>query len=1198
MSEWVFGFVQSRRRTLFFMKNLILLLFILNLNVSASVLSQERVTLNLKNVTLKDCLKAIEQQTNLGFLYNGRELGKIEGITVNALNEQVDEVLESLLKAQGYDFSIENGVILIHKAPVLSELVTDVSIQERKVKLTGVIKDEDGTPIPFAAISIKGTTLGGVSDINGQFELEVEPQNQMILLVSCLSYKDVEMAVGEKRHFEVVLEQEMQGLDEVVVTGYQTLSKERATGAFDKVDKEQIDKPASNISERLVGTLAGVQTTVDANGNVSMEVRGKTSLSGYGDQPLVVVDGFPIQGGLSSINPNDVESVTLLKDAAASSIWGAKSANGVIVVITKKAAKGKAKVEFSSFWKFSPKLDLDYVNPLASSAEVIEYEKRGFNSDMFGGPWPAPSFTLSNVDTPHSLGYITMNDYRLGRITESEMNARLNQLSQLSNKDQIKDNLLQNPFTQQYNLSVSGANERISNVLTLMYEGDKDNFKENKGEKFMVNYRNMVKVTKWLDFDFGAMIQLSNRTNNGVGLSEIKSLAPYDMLKNEDGSLADLSHLHYYQPILNELLDKEAFPYADWSYNPIDEIQQRDRTNRRLNVRLQAGIGVKILPGLKLDSKFMYEQFTSANKTYYAEESFTMRSLINETSEWNRTTGEVTQNVPSGGVLQQGSSMVRNYNFRNQLSFNRTFNEKHAINIIAGSEITDRVSESKYDADVLGYNDDKLTVGRLLNDYNTSKMWNGYPLSFSRYFYPISLYSMPSFGYGTDRYFSLYSNMAYTYNDKYTVSGSVRTDASNLITDDPKYRYSPFWSAGIGWQMHKEDLLSSVDWLDRLHLRATYGFNGNVDRSTSFKPLISIPGTPDPVTNDIKGSVSSYGNPTLRWERTRTIDVGVDFAMLKGKLHGTIDAYNKRSEDLIVTQSIPSVHGTQSARFNNGSMLNKGIEITLGSSLPIVGKDIVWNGNLNVSYNKNEIESLYKTSYGFYDMTGSSDPTVKYVEGHNVNTLWALRYAGLTNVGTETDPEMTPSFHGVDDEKYTFRAWPPGVDAREYMSDEGTTVAPYTLGFQNSFKVYDFDVSFIITGKFGHVYRRHSFNYPAMSQGNNLVNNKYSEVVNGDPNEIVPIPDQERKYYFWGRFYPYLDYLTADASHIRFQEVNVSYNVPKRIVTKLGFERIRVYSQVNNLGTIVFNDFDEDPEYPMGGMKPQAMYTFGFNFTL
>ncbi|MBS2213565.1 SusC/RagA family TonB-linked outer membrane protein [Carboxylicivirga mesophila] len=1180
------------------MKNLILLLFVLNLNVSASVLSQERVTLNLKNVTLKECLKAIEQQTNLGFLYNGRELGKIEGISVNAFNEQVDEVLEPLLTAQGYAFSIENGVILIRKAAVIEALETESAAQEQKVKLRGVIKDEEGTPIPFAAISIKGTTLGGVTDINGQFELEVELQDEMVLVISCLSYKDVEMAVGENRYFEVMLEQEMQGLDEVVVTGYQTLSKERATGAFDKVDKEQIDKPASNISERLVGTLAGVQTTVDANGNVSMEVRGKTSFSGYGDQPLVVVDGFPIQGGLSSINPNDVESVTLLKDAAASSIWGAKSANGVIVVTTKKAAKGKAKVEFSSFWKIAPKLDLDYVNPLATSAEVIEYEKRGFETDLFGGPFPAPSFTLSNVDTPYSLGYITLNDYRLGRISESEMNARLNQLSQLNNKDQIKDHLLQNPFTQQYNLSVSGASERMSNVLTLMYEGDKDYFKENDGEKFMVNYRNQIKVTKWLDFDFGAMIQLSNRTNNGVSLSDIRRLAPYDMLKNEDGSLTDMNHLHYYQPVVNELLDKEAFPYADWSYNPIDEIQHRNLTNRRLNVRLQGGLGVKILPGLKLDSKFMYEQFTSSNKRYYAEESFTMRSLINETSEWNRTTGEVTQNVPSGGALQQSSSMVRNYNFRNQLSFNRTFNDKHAINVIAGTEITDRITESKYDADIVGYDDDKLTVGRLLNDYNTAKMWNGWPLSFARYFHPISLYSMPSFGYGTDRYFSLYSNMAYTYNDKYTISGSIRTDASNLITDDPSYRYSPFWSTGIGWQVHKEEFLKNVDWLDRLNLRATYGFNGNVDRSTSFKPLISMPGTPDPVTNDIKANVSSFGNPTLRWERTRTIDVGVDFAMLKGKLHGTVDVYNKRSEDLIVTQSIPSVHGTKSARFNNGTMLNRGIEVILGSRLPIVGRDIVWNGNLNVSYNKNEIKYLYKTNYEFYDMTGNSNPTVKYVEGHNVNTLWALRYAGLTNVGTETDPEMTPAFHGADGDKYTFRAWPPGVDAREYMSDEGTTVAPYTLGFQNSFKVYDFDVSFIITGKFGHVYRRHSFNYPAMSQMNTLVNNKYSEVVNGDPNQIVPIPENERKYYFWGRFYPFLDYLTADASHIRFQEVNVSYNVPKRIVNKLGFERIRVYSQVNNLGTILFNDFDEDPEYPMGTMKPQPMYTFGFNFSL
>ena len=194
----------------------------------------------------------------------------------------------------------------------------------------------------------------------------------------------------------------------MLVTGYQTISKERATGSFNKVSEAQLEKPATLISERLIGAAAGVQSFVDADGDIKFEIRGQTSL-GASSEPLVVVDGFPIEGDFSSINPNDVESVTVLKDAAAASIWGARSANGVIVVTTKKAQKGQAKVEVSSFWKFQDKLDLDYVNPLATSEETIEYEKMAYEKGMFGVSFLAPFYAISGVVNAHPEGLIRNN---------------------------------------------------------------------------------------------------------------------------------------------------------------------------------------------------------------------------------------------------------------------------------------------------------------------------------------------------------------------------------------------------------------------------------------------------------------------------------------------------------------------------------------------------------------------------------------------------------------------------------------------------------------------------------------------------------------------------------------------------------------------------------------------------------------------
>uniref|UniRef100_UPI003216AD1E SusC/RagA family TonB-linked outer membrane protein n=1 Tax=uncultured Draconibacterium sp. TaxID=1573823 RepID=UPI003216AD1E len=1163
---------------------------------AADYAKSTKLNLNLENASFKKILNEIKSQSEYNFLYRSDIFNSTGEMNVEFSEVTLELILDKVLVPEGFEYEIDDRVVDIRKAQINKPVAKPA--KQEKVKFTGKVVDDKGVPIPFAAVVIKGTTAGIATDIDGNFAFDVVKGEYSHLVVSSVGYLTQEIEIGENTNFEIVLTLDVAGIEEVLVTGYQSISKERATGSFGKVSVKQIDKPASSISERLVGMLAGVQTTVKADGGVDIEIRGQTSLLADA-QPLVVVDGFPIQGSFSSINPNDVESVTVLKDAAASSIWGAKAANGVIVVSTKQAKKGDAIIEFSSFWKVSSKLDLDYVNPRASSAETVEYEKLGFETELFGSApvWGYPAHSLADVADGYSQAFVALNEFRQGRISEGDKNNILARLAGLDNRDQIRDNLLQNPFIQQYNLTISGGNDRMSNRLSLMYENNRDFFKENSEDRFLINFNNKIEVNKWLDFDFSGMMQYGDDTSNGVGLADISGLQPYDMLVDDNGNLTNLNHLEYYKPVLDELVPKSAFPYADWSYNPISEIKERDFSRQVLNARVQAGLNFKILEGLTYNTKILYEHFSTTNKDVYNENSFAARQFINETSTWNQETGEVDQNVPSGGVLKQSSSTVRNYNFRNQINFKRTFAEKHAINFVAGTELQSSVRENKGDPDVFGYDDDKLTVGRMLSDYDSStKMWDGYPITWAAWFFPFQLDGVHGFSYRTDRFFSAYGNMAYTYDDKYTLTSSVRTDASNLITDDPKYRFAPFWSAGFGWQLGKEDFVKDISWIDRVNVRGTFGYGGNVDRSTTFKPLISVYGSADRYTKEIQASVSSYGNPTLRWEKTRSINVGTDFSLFSSKLYGSLDYYHKLSDDLIVSQSIAAINGTTSQKFNNGTMVNKGIEVQIGSYMPINGNNITWEGNLSFAYNKNEITSFYKASYYQYDLYRGG--TSAYVEGHNANTLWAMEYAGLQNFGTEEDPKMGPAIHGANDDYYSFLGWAPGSDARKYYKDQGTLVAPFTMGLQNSFKIYDFDLSFIITGKFGHVYRRHGFNYPAMSRGNTYVNNQLSEVINADPSKVVPIPENEPKYYFYDRFYPYLSYLTETASHIRFQEVSLSYNVPNNIVTRLGFNNVRVFAQANNLGTIVFNGYGEDPEYPIGTLKPQAAYTLGIKINL
>lgn len=784
--------------------------------------------------------------------------------------------------------------------------------------ITGQVTDQTGAPIVGVTVTIKGSATGTTTDPNGNYRIQGSAED--ILLFQCLGYNAQEMKIGQKTSMDIELLESIEHLEDVVVTGYQTISKERATGSFDIVNKAQIEKPSSNIASRLIGTVAGLTSTQDAYGNPVFEIRGRSSLSSSATQPLLVVDGFAIEGGFESINPNDVESISILKDAAAASIWGAKSANGVIVITTKNARPEgggtSVTVDYSGFLKVSPKLDLDYTLSQASVNDIIDYEIKGFTS-MDSSIWYHEE---SDYSGGMSRVYELLTQNRLGHLSEADMNAQIDQYRKYNNHDQIKKYLLQNPIVHQENVSVNIATERSSNTLSAMYQN--------------------------------------------------------------------------------------------------------------------------------------------------------------------------------------------------------------------------------------------------------------------------------SFSYTTDRYFSAFGNLSYTFDDRYTVSGSVRTDASNLITDDPKYRYAPFWSVGASWQIGKEKFMQDVAWVDALTLRATYGYNGNVDKSTTFKPLVNINTSPNVVTGEYTGSMSSYGNPTLRWERTGTWNIGVDFSLLRGKLFGKVDVYNKHSEDLIASVSLPSVQGTSTMKLNNGELLNKGIEMEVGSSLRI-SPNVSWTGTLTLSYNKNRIKSLAVEPSSAYTLAMSDGSSDGWMEGYDINTLWCYKYGGLQNVGSATSPVMKPTLVTKGGEYKTFDSWPAG-DPLDHAYDMGTLVAPWNMAISTSFRVYDFDISLIITGKFGHKFKRESFNYPGIS-GRSIPNSKYSEVVNCDPNEIVPLPqtETETRYYFWDRFFPYMSYLVESASHMRLQEFNVTYNVPQKAVRKIGLRSLQVYAQCNNPFNVYFNKYNEDPEYPRGSIRLQASYTFG-----
>lgn len=1033
----------------------------------------------------------------------------------------------------------------------------------------GTVIDADGLPLVGVPVSIGNGNVGTVTDINGNYSLSIPTEKTTLKFTYVgmdTQYVDVE--AGDRAITKNVAMIASNVLDGVMVTGYQTISRERATGSYDILNQKNLDKPSVSIAERLVGTVAGVATSLDADGNVSLAIRGQGTLMANAS-PLLVVDGFPIEGGLSSLNPNDIESISVLKDAAAASIWGARASNGVVVVTTKKAHNKGLKVEFSTSVKVGSKTDVDYLRNYASSADAVEYEKSIFGK--YGNTAINHSASYNNFKTQQgwrvTTAGILYNMYKNGETTEADMNAALAKLATMDNTGQIEDKLLQRPVYQQYNLSLSGSSERMDNYVSFMYNHDSSRFQETAKKNFQFNYRGTAKLYKWLNLNLAATVNYADNRNNGVSASDIRELAPYDMLLDEEGNPTDLGHYKHYTPLMFEMLPLTQFPY-DWSYNPITEMKNRDRRTKAMTARLQAGLTFKIMEGLTFDSKIQYERIQSDTRNLYGEETFYVRDYINTNCSWNNGS-TVTQNLPSGSILNESKAVYENYSFRNQASFARTFNEVHDLNVVAGIEISQYKTNTTYNAPSYGYDDDHLTVGNIAA--LSYKNWLGNTVSADY---------KNSYGYHLDRYFSAFGNISYTYNDLYTASVSLRTDASNFIADDSSYRYSPFWSVGLSWNMHNEKFMQDVTFIDQLRPRVTYGSNGNSDSSTSTSPLIAISGYND-FSGELEATIASKGNPTLRWEKTYTTNIGVDFSLWNHKLFGKIDYYSKQGKDIFGKVTIPMVNGSRLETFNNAEISNKGIEVMLGSSLDIT-KDLHWNGSLTFAYNKSKVKRLYNNSLAYYDMVkGGSN---YHVEGYAMSPIFSYVYGGVQNIGTDAAPVMKPVVNLVDGEVMPFGGTTT-VEGRDFLAYQGTTVAPYNIGMTHEFSYKDFDLSFTLVGKFGHKFRGTTFNYA----GRGAIPNKlYPELQNGC---IAPMPLQDNDNLNDWSMAQYMDYTVLNANHVRMQELTLSYNLPRNVLNKIGMNRLTFYVQGNNLFTIKATD--EDPEFRYGNLRLQSSWTFG-----
>ena len=1180
------GYGNAAQKLLRIMKLTCIFLLAAALQLSAKGYSQ-KVTLNLRNVPLEKVFKEIKVQTGYLFLYNNEEINKIGKVSVNVKDVEVETALSEALTSTAFTFRIVDQTIVLTPKPVLPDGVNTENIVFF-IDLHGRVVNEKGDPVPGVTITVKGTKKATATDDNGIFELKGVDRNA-ILIFSGVNVETYELKVDGKTDFgDIGLKTKITLGEAITVTastGYQTISKERATGAFDVVGRDILDKrPVSNISTALQGLVAGLQSKENLDGSMEFLIRGTSSL--YGEKkPLVVVDGFPIVGtDFSNLNPNDVESITVLKDAAAASIWGARAANGVIVITTKRPRTGREKmtVEVNAFTRVSKMIDLDQVMSQASTPDFVRYEKLAWDRQLIFGNVYSPSFT--NIGSPLTLAqeYILKNKY--GQITTAQMNAGLDSLSRINNRSQLNDLLLRHGILNQLSVNLSSATDRSKTYGSLLYEDKNDGFIKKGYERYLMNFNNQFQATKFMQIVFGANVQYKKTETTGPDVSEIQNISPYETLLNPDGSYS--VNLMNWNREQQNLLPLSKFPYPDWTYNLLREIKGRKRTNEQFSARVQAGLNFKIMKGLDLDSKVQYEKIKTDFSDYESDETFYVRNLVNTYVDYNNTTRVVsTQYVPKGGILKTNNSNQESYVVRNQLNFNRVVKSRFNVAAIGGMEVSRYLTTSTTNPWVYGYFPDK-------NQSTVPPYGYGSSSDLFKTFTSTTANATlsggnTSFGWGVDKYVSFYGNAAITYNSRYTLSGSARSDASNYITDDPKLRWAPLWSVGGMWHLSQENFMKDISFIDRLSVRLTYGKNGNTEKTTSTKPLVSVGTSPNASTGTITATISNNGNPFLRWEKTATTNFGIDFSLFKNKFFGKIDLYNKLGKDITGTVLLPAVTGTTSQRFNNAEIVNRGIELEWGVDFKIADK-VQYNTSLTYAYNRNNIKSLYYPSYLAFQLV---DPTAAYVEGRPISPVYSYTFLGVT--------DSVPYVAGPKGVPYTMNAVQLhntglGLD---FLNYEGTTVPPHTLGWVNNFNAYGFNLMILLVGKFGGVYRDPVFNFPTfVGSGKTNVSRFVSDVFAGDPN-IPQFPKyQEPQFYLWDRYVPNLHGLVESSSFIECKEIDLEYNLSKKISQKLQMTSLRLFAQVRDVGMVWHaNKKGYNPEWLPGTQRPVTAYTFGIN---
>jgi len=1045
---------------------------------------------------------------------------------------------------------------------VLIMLAATITAKAQTILKGTVFNGQSNEPLAGATVTCTACKTNSITGADGKFTL-LTTQLPVTLTVSYTGFATATLQADNLHTGNLLarLEKKDVSLAEVVVVsnGFQNIAREKLTGSYEKTDNSLINRSVStDILSRLDGVANSVFFSKTLNRG-AFTIRGISTLNASLD-PLLVVDNFVYDGDINNINPNDVESITILRDAEAAAIWGARAANGVVVISTKKGRYSKPmKVNLNVNTTISGKPRL-YDDPnFLNSASFIGSERFLYGKGYY-------SSALLNTTTRPIVSPVVeiLAKQAAGQLTEAQANEQINTLARYDVRNDYLEYLYRRGSNTQYAINLSGGGASNNYFLSVGYDDNLPAIKRNRLGRTTVNSSFHFKPARRLEIQTGINYSFTKTENNGLdGVSSSKGrIYPYARLVDEQGR-----HLAVEKDYRQAFIDTAGGGLLqDWNYRPLDELQMADNTQKLQDIVFRLGLQYQFSKQLGIELRGQLEQATSTIENIYSYETYLARNLVNRFTI--RNGNNIKLNLPAGGIIDNTDGNLKAYAVRAQVNYAGSLGKRHKLDAMAGSEVKEAYSRSR-SGRVYGYDHSLLTFGSVNYDSAYLQYNNIGPKS--------KIPNSTSFSEGVNRFVSFYGNLIYTYGQRYTLSGSARKDASNLFGLSTNDQWNPFWSAGISWQVNNEKFYRFKA-LPVLRLRASYGYGGNIKSDISAVPTILYASGADNAFGLPYARVVNLPNSELRWEKTGILNIGIDWSTPEGRLSGSIEAYQKRSVDLLTSTPIDPTTGMNLMTLNTAHMTGKGLDVKLNAK--ITARKLGWNLLFIGSYVTNKVtRNLFKPSSPS-TLVSNSGINVNIYEGYDAYSIMSYKWGGLDSVG---DP--IGYFNGVKSKDYN------SIVNRPALTDlvrHGTGKPPIFFNLLNNFQYKGITVSVNIAGRFGYYFRKRTIEYGSLYAGwlghpdfDKRWKRPGDELLTTVPAMNYPVNANR------DRYYAYSEVTVLRGDHLRLKDINISYSFPPFTIAKRKIDQLQVYAYINNLGVLwKANKENIDPEY--GNNLPNA----------